>query len=76
MIRPLEYCATSSHLEASMQTIDIRIEELLRLRDQYLEKYNELRANGGTVVPATSAQGLHEQAHVAGRKQVTKPINK
>jgi len=35
MIRPLEYCLTLPHLEASIATIDQRILELLDLREKY-----------------------------------------
>lgn len=38
MIRPLEYCSTSEHVRASLNTIDERIREMLVSRQQYLEK--------------------------------------
>ncbi|MFD2966999.1 hypothetical protein [Sphingobacterium bambusae] len=36
MIRPLIYCETRAHFKTSIETIDIRIQELLDLRQQYL----------------------------------------
>lgn len=38
MIRPLDYCVTSDHVRASLNTIDERIHEMLVLRQQYIEK--------------------------------------
>ena len=38
MIRPLEYCETSDQLVKSLDTINLRIQELTALRADYLNK--------------------------------------
>jgi len=38
MIRPLEYCVNTQHINVSIDTIDNRIVELLALRKTYLNK--------------------------------------
>ncbi|MDM1295499.1 chorismate mutase [Sphingobacterium sp. N143] len=43
MIRPLEYCVSSQHINASIDTIDSRIVELLALRKTYINKGKTLR---------------------------------
>ncbi|OOG16541.1 hypothetical protein BWD42_20115 [Sphingobacterium sp. CZ-UAM] len=43
MIRPLEYCVNTQHINASIDTIDNRIVELLALRKTYLNKAKVLQ---------------------------------
>lgn len=43
MIRPLEYCTETIHFEESIQTMDLRINELMKLKAQYLKKESELQ---------------------------------
>lgn len=38
MIRPLDYCQTSDQLVSSLDTINVRIQELTSLRADYLNK--------------------------------------
>jgi len=42
MIRPLEFCEKISHIQSSIETIDERIEELVKLKNQYLQKEKTL----------------------------------
>lgn len=59
MIRPLEYCETVSHVNASIDTIDHRILELIALRETFIRKRKELaessRTELGANIPPTSA---------------------
>ncbi|WP_437920627.1 hypothetical protein [Sphingobacterium sp. LRF_L2] len=54
MIRPLEYCTTASHLQTSIETIEIRIRELQELREQYLTK--EQQICGGAIQEAHTGE--------------------
>ena len=45
MIRPLDYCQTGEHVNASLETINARIEELISLRTAYLYKLSSMAHN-------------------------------
>lgn len=49
MIRPLEYCLTQAHIQASIETIDARISELHTLRKQYELKQLEIAQKGNSI---------------------------
>lgn len=38
MIRPLEYCENTTHIDTSLDTIDRRIKDLIKLKEEYLKK--------------------------------------
>ncbi|MCY4781033.1 hypothetical protein ORI89_15340 [Sphingobacterium sp. UT-1RO-CII-1] len=38
MIRPLEYCENTTHIDTSLDTIDRRIKDLIILKEEYLKK--------------------------------------
>lgn len=38
MIRPLEYCENTTHINTSLDTIDKRIKDLIALKEEYLKK--------------------------------------
>lgn len=38
MIRPLEYCENTTHINTSLDTIDKRIKDLITLKEEYLKK--------------------------------------
>lgn len=42
MIRPLDYCETTTQIANSLETIDARIEELINLREVYRNKQRAL----------------------------------
>ncbi|QBQ42571.1 hypothetical protein [Sphingobacterium psychroaquaticum] len=42
MIRPLDYCETTTQIATSLETIDARIEELITLREVYRNKQRAL----------------------------------
>lgn len=59
MIRPLEYCENENHIRASIDTIDLRILELIILRKKYLseaQKYAKAPTNGQTSENAQKMQ--------------------
>lgn len=45
MIRPLEYCQTSDQLLQSLDTIELRIQELTALRSDYLNKLSNISSD-------------------------------